>query len=219
MSTPTPAWWRVRLRSPVIRMGLGAIVFVLVGLSLNGNPYYLGLYTVGVLTYILAVSLNLLLGYAGLFALAQQALYGVGAYAIVIVGTRVGSLPWIVCLLVAVAVAAIAGLLLALPTARLRGDYLALATLAFAVGFQQLVSNWISVTGGSSGLVDVPTAHLFGHDIEPQTNASGAFNRGRWDDADEGVIVLAQGEIAAGTVWFTPFSLEAGAKDGCAGRR
>jgi ABC-type branched-subunit amino acid transport system ATPase component/ABC-type branched-subunit amino acid transport system permease subunit len=171
MSTATPAWWRVRLRSPVIRMGLGAIVFVLVGLSLNGNPYYLGLYTVGVLTYILAVSLNLLLGYAGLFALAQQALYGVGAYAIVIVGTRVGSLPWIVCLLVAVAVAAIAGLLLALPTARLRGDYLALATLAFAVGFQQLVSNWISVTGGSSGLVDVPTAHLFGHDIEPQTNA------------------------------------------------
>jgi len=52
--------------------------------------------------------------------------------------------------------------------------------------------------------------------VEPQTNASGAFNRGRWDDADEGVIVLAQGESAAGTVWFTPFSLKVGAKDGCA---
>ena len=47
--------------------------------------------------------------------------------------------------------------------------------------------------------------------VEPQTNASGAFNRGRWDDADEGIIVLAQGESAAGTVCFTPFSLEAGA--------
>jgi len=150
---------------------LGGIAFVLVGLSMNGDGYYLGLYTVGVFTYILAVSLNLLLGFAGLFALAQQALFGMGAYTIVIVGTRVGSLPWIVCLLIAMAVAAVGGLLLALPTARLRGDYLALATLAFAVGFQQLVSNWISVTGGSSGLVDVPTARLFGHDIEPQTDA------------------------------------------------
>jgi aldose 1-epimerase len=44
--------------------------------------------------------------------------------------------------------------------------------------------------------------------LEPQTNASGAFNRGRWDDPDEGVIVLAPGESAAGTVSFTPFELK-----------
>ncbi|QKD00539.1 aldose 1-epimerase [Mesorhizobium loti] len=44
--------------------------------------------------------------------------------------------------------------------------------------------------------------------VEPQTNASGAFNRGRWDDPEEGVIVLAPGESAAGTVTFTPFELE-----------
>jgi aldose 1-epimerase len=44
--------------------------------------------------------------------------------------------------------------------------------------------------------------------VEPQTNASGAFNRGRWDDPGEGVIVLAAGESAAGTVSFTPFALE-----------
>ncbi|WP_214470201.1 aldose 1-epimerase [Mesorhizobium sp. dw_380] len=43
--------------------------------------------------------------------------------------------------------------------------------------------------------------------VEPQTNASGAFNRGRWDDPDEGVIVLAPGESAAGKVAFTPFAL------------
>ncbi|WP_421915087.1 aldose 1-epimerase [Mesorhizobium sp.] len=44
--------------------------------------------------------------------------------------------------------------------------------------------------------------------VEPQTNASCAFNRGKWDDAEEGVIVLAPGESAAGTVLFTPFALE-----------
>lgn len=44
--------------------------------------------------------------------------------------------------------------------------------------------------------------------VEPQTNASGAFNRGRWDDPEEGVIVLGPGESAAGTVTFTPFALE-----------
>ncbi|QND67420.1 aldose 1-epimerase [Mesorhizobium loti] len=44
--------------------------------------------------------------------------------------------------------------------------------------------------------------------VEPQTNASGAFNRGRWDDPDEGVIVLASDESAAGTVSFMPFELE-----------
>ena len=159
------------LASPMVRMLLGAAVFVVVGLAMNGNSYYLGLLTVGTFTYILAVSLNLLLGYAGLFALAQQALYGVGAYLIVIVGTKVQSLPWIVCLLIAMLAAAVAGLLLALPTARLRGEYLALATLAFAVGFQQVVANWVSVTGGSSGLVDVPSVTLFGRTIEPQTES------------------------------------------------
>lgn len=45
--------------------------------------------------------------------------------------------------------------------------------------------------------------------VEPQTNASGAFNRGRWDDPEEGAIVLGPGESAAGTVWFLPFALEA----------
>ena len=45
--------------------------------------------------------------------------------------------------------------------------------------------------------------------VEPQTNASGAFNRDRWDDPEEGVIVLSAGESAAGTVTFTPFALRA----------
>ncbi|RUX00182.1 MAG: aldose 1-epimerase [Mesorhizobium sp.] len=44
--------------------------------------------------------------------------------------------------------------------------------------------------------------------VEPQTNASGAFNRGRWDDPEEGVIVLGPGERAAGAVSFMPFALQ-----------
>ncbi|MFZ0972351.1 MAG: branched-chain amino acid ABC transporter ATP-binding protein/permease [Solirubrobacteraceae bacterium] len=162
-----------RLRgSPVARgpvaQSLGLLLGIIVlGQFASGDPYWVGLITTGTILYILAASLNLVFGYAGLFALGQQGLYAVGAYVSVVVGIHVTSLPWIVDVLAGVVGAGLVGFVLALPTARLRAEYLALATIAFGAGIQALLVVWISVTGGPDGLPNVPEASLFGHGVLP----------------------------------------------------
>jgi branched-chain amino acid transport system permease protein len=157
----------VKLRGPVVE-SIGLLLGVVVlGQIASGDPYWVGLITTGTILYILAASLNLVFGYAGLFALGQQGLYAIGAYVTVIVGIHVTSLPWTVDVLAGVLGAALAGFLLALPTARLRGEYLALATIAFGAGVQALLTVWISVTGGPDGLPGAPEASLFGHGVQP----------------------------------------------------
>ncbi len=154
-------------RGPVAQ-SLGLLLGIIVlGQFASGDPYWVGLITTGTILYILAASLNLVFGYAGLFALGQQGLYAVGAYVSVVVGIHVTSLPWILDVLAGVAGAGLVGFLLALPTARLRGEYLALATIAFGAGIQALLTVWISVTGGPDGLPNVPEASLFGHGVLP----------------------------------------------------
>jgi branched-chain amino acid transport system permease protein len=155
------------VRGPV-GQSLGLLVaIVIVGQFASGDPYWVGLITTGTILYILAASLNLLFGYAGLFALGQQGLYAIGAYVSVIVGIHVAHLPWILDVLAAVLGAGLVGFLLALPTARLRGEFLALATIAFGSGIEALLTVWIKVTGGPDGLPDVPEASLFGHGVLP----------------------------------------------------
>ena len=68
---------------------------VILGQFASGDPYWVGLITTATILYILAASLNLLFGFAGLFALGQQGLYAVGAYLSTIIGIHLTSLPWI----------------------------------------------------------------------------------------------------------------------------
>jgi len=147
-------------------LGLLAGVVIL-GQLASGDPYWIGLFTTGAILYIVAASLDLLFGCAGLFSLGQQGLYAVGAYASVLVGVHVTSLPWIVDVLAAMAITAVIGFLLALPTARLRGEYLALATIAFGAGVQAALIDWTNFTGGPDGLSNVPYMSIFGHSVMP----------------------------------------------------
>lgn len=156
---------------PLVQAVALLIVVVVLGAAFANSAYWLGLITTATILYILAASLNLLFGYAGLFALGQQGLYAAGAYLSVIVGVHVSSLPWIVDVIAAVVGSGVIGFLLALPTSRLRGEYLALATIAFGVGVQALLIAWIGVTGGPDGLANVPEASLFGSAIVPGTQA------------------------------------------------
>ena len=100
---------------------------------------------------VLAIGLDLLLGWAGQFAFAHIAFFGVGAYGTVLLQTRLG-LPFIVALPAASLLASLIGMLLAFPAARLRAVYLALATFAFAEGAQWVFNSWDPVTGGADGL-------------------------------------------------------------------
>jgi branched-chain amino acid transport system permease protein len=99
------------------------------------------------------VSLDMLLGFAGQLALGQTALFAVGAYTSAVLSTKHGVSPGLAML--ASIGAAVAVAIATSPILRLRGFYFALATLALVLITQDVLSNWISVTGGASGFVGI----------------------------------------------------------------
>src|SRR5215475_87365 len=106
------------------------------------------------------LSLMVLAGYTGLVSLGHAAFLGIGAYAHVYFAQNLG-LPWIVALVLAIALTAAAGVVVGLPALRMTGVYLTIATLAFAVIIQEVFTRWEHVTGGLKGkAVDKPV--IFG---------------------------------------------------------
>lgn len=108
---------------------------------------------------ILGLSLNLLVGYAGLFSMATGALYGVGAYAFALTTTKMG-LPLPLTLLAAILVPAVVGAIVAIPSLRISGDYLVIASLGLQTLIVALLTNLDGLTGGPGGVYGIPTPHL-----------------------------------------------------------
>ena len=130
--------------------------YALLLLVLVAAPFLVSSYTVHILStmgiaVILALGLNLLMGYAGQVSLANAAFYGIGAYAVAILGNRYGVSFWIAVPAVGVMTAGI-GLVVGLPALRVSSHYLALATLAFVWTVQVVLIDWVSMTGGSPGM-------------------------------------------------------------------
>jgi branched-chain amino acid transport system permease protein len=126
------------------------------------NEYYLSICILGCLSAVIAVGLNLLMGYAGQISLGHAAFYGIGAYATAICTTRFG-LPIPVGMLAGVALATVVAWIVAAPTLRLRGHYLAMATLGFGIIVSIVFNEAVDLTGGPSGYVGIPRLALFGH--------------------------------------------------------
>ena len=125
------------------------------------NPYHLHTLIMAGIFAILALSLNLLLGYAGLLSLGHAAFFGIGAYASALLALRL-AWPFAAGFVAAVAVAGGSGYLTGRLAIRLRGAYFVLVTLSFA-GVVSLVSvNWLALTNGPLGLPGVPAAELLG---------------------------------------------------------
>jgi branched-chain amino acid transport system permease protein len=104
---------------------------------------------------LLAIGLDFVLGYAGQLNLGQSAFYGIGAYASTLLTMKLG-VPFWPSFLCAVLIAGFAGMLLSLFAVRLRGHYLAIASLGFAVITYQILLNWISLTEGPLGIYAIP---------------------------------------------------------------
>jgi branched-chain amino acid transport system permease protein len=136
------------------------LLIVAVALPFTGSRYYIDLGTL-VLTYImLGWGLNIVVGLAGLLDLGYVAFYAVGAYSYALLATTFGFGFWI-CLPFAGLCAAFAGLLLGFPVLRLRGDYLAIVTLAFGEIIRIVLINWVSLTNGPNGITGIPRPTLF----------------------------------------------------------
>ena len=107
------------------------------------------------LNVMLAIGLDFVLGYAGQLNLGQSGFYAIGAYASTLLITRLG-VPFWIAFVIAVVCSCIAGLALSLFAMRLRGHYLAIASLGFAVIIYQVLVNWISLTQGPLGIYAIP---------------------------------------------------------------
>ncbi len=103
---------------------------------------------------ILTISLNLAVGFTGLLNLGHIGFFGIGAYTSALLA--VAGVPIWLSMLTGALLAGVAGLLLALPTTRLKGDYLALATLGFAFIMGSVARNWTDVTRGALGIPGIP---------------------------------------------------------------
>ena len=138
------------------------------------NRYILDL-GILVLTYImLGWGLNIVVGLAGLLDLGYVAFYAVGAYAYALLAQNFSLSFWI-CLPLAGILAAFWGVMLGFPVLRLRGDYLAIVTLAFGEIIRIVIINWQSFTNGPNGISGIPRPSFFGLPFNDGESGFAAF--------------------------------------------
>ncbi len=138
------------------------LIFAVVMPFLPGLPTAYVDLGVLILTYVmLGWGLNIVVGLAGLLDLGYVAFYAVGAYSFGLLSTNFGLGFW-ACLPLAGILAALWGVFLGFPVLRLRGDYLAIVTLAFGEIIRLVITNWVALTGGPNGITDIPHPSLFG---------------------------------------------------------
>ncbi|MDA8870474.1 high-affinity branched-chain amino acid ABC transporter permease LivM [Rhizobiaceae bacterium] len=128
-----------------------------------------------ILTYVmLGWGLNIVVGLAGLLDLGYVAFYAVGAYSYALLAQNFGLSFWI-CLPLAGILAGFWGIILGFPVLRLRGDYLAIVTLAFGEVIRVVLLNWYEVTNGPDGISRIPRPSFFGLEFERGENGFAAF--------------------------------------------
>ncbi len=116
----------------------------------------------------MSIGQNLITGYTGMLSLCGAGFFAIGSYATAILTTKLGWSFWAT-LPVAAVLCALMGVLIGLPTLRLKGDYLAIATLGFAEIVRNIINNWDSLTNGPNGIQRIPMITLFGRAISPYT--------------------------------------------------
>ncbi|HEX2020499.1 MAG TPA: high-affinity branched-chain amino acid ABC transporter permease LivM [Aurantimonas sp.] len=182
---PVTGWFKRTRRAGAAPVPLGKIVggvllvvalvlpFLLDAFLPSQNRYLIDL-AILILTYVmLGWGLNIVVGLAGLLDLGYVAFYAVGAYSFALLALNFDLGFW-VCLPMAGLFAALWGVMLGFPVLRLRGDYLAIVTLAFGEIIRVVLLNWYEFTGGPNGLLGIPKPTLFGLE----------FNRGEGSFSD-----------------------------------
>lgn len=147
-----------RRHAPAIGMVLAAVLVLALPLAVT-DRYLLKVFMFVGLNVIVVAGMALLFGYAGQVSLGHAAFVGIGAYACGFLASK-GGWPWPAAVAAAVALSAAGGLALALPSLRLRGHYLAMATLGFSVIANIAFVEAKGITGGNDGLSGIPVPVL-----------------------------------------------------------
>ena len=140
--------------------------WIVASIILIALPLFLGKYSIFLLSMLavyalVSLGLNLLMGYTGQIAAGHAGFLALGAYFTAIIGENLQWLPCPVILLLAGMFTGIIGFLLGIPILRLKGFYIAMATLAFGVVVSEVILQWSSLTNGDNGL-NVPIATIAG---------------------------------------------------------
>jgi len=141
----------VRLRWKPIALVVLLVLLAVYPFLVGKSNYYMTLFAMMCIYAIAAMALNLLTGFGGQVSVGHAGFLAVGGYAAAILSTKVG-MPFILALLLAGVVTGLIGLLIGLPAVRLRGHFLAVATLGFGLSIPQIALNWDDLTGGYSGI-------------------------------------------------------------------
>jgi len=149
--------------------GLAFAVAVAVPIVFYDNRYVVDTATTVLIYVLLGWGLNVVVGLAGLLDLGYVAFYAAGAYTYAVLATEFGVSFWL-CLPLAMAVAAVLGIILGYPVLRLRGDYLAIVTLGFGEIIRLILLNWTTLTGGPNGIASIPRPTLFGLTFSPSSS-------------------------------------------------
>jgi branched-chain amino acid transport system permease protein len=144
-------------------LGWAGLAIGLLAPFVIATPYAMNVMTSAVIFVMLAVGLNIVVGYCGLLDLGYAAFFAVGAYTSGVLSTELG-LPLLATVPAVILVTVIAGVVIGGPTLRLRSDYLAIVTLGFGE-IIRIVANNLDITGGPSGIYGIPG--LFGGSTDP----------------------------------------------------
>jgi branched-chain amino acid transport system permease protein len=142
-----------RRRGSPLRTGIAAVAAAVLVLAvpLLADTYYLSVLLQGAIYAIPVLGLYFITGLTGQLSLAEGAFFAIGAYVAGILSTRFG-VPFPLTVLAAILVGILAGLVLGLPTLKLTGHYLALATIGFTIIIQIVLTEWAPVTRGADGI-------------------------------------------------------------------
>ena len=154
-----------RHKTPVLLALL--TIAVLLPFTTN-NVYILRIATLCAINIVLGLSYNLVHGFMGQMSFATAAFWGIGAYTGAILITRFQS-PSIIAMLVSMVVAGFFGWLVALPSLRLKGYYLSIVTMGFCEIVRLVEMNWMQLTRGPLGIMNIPGFSIFGYDLSSET--------------------------------------------------
>ena len=158
--------WRGAVAKWFIPSAIGFFVayplIIYFAIGIDGGQKWIDNFGIQILIYVmLGWGLNIVVGLAGLLDLGYVAFYAVGAYSYALLAKTFGLSFWILLPLAGV-LSSFWGILLGFPVLRLRGDYLAIVTLAFGEIIRLILINWVALTNGYAGIISIPRPTFFG---------------------------------------------------------
>ena len=149
---------------PITVFALFILVFPWTARQIPAIEHYPDIMVFAGIYCLITMGLSLLMGYAGQISIGHAAFFGIGAYISAILTTNYGMNPW-ACMVIGMAVTSVVAALVGTPSLKLKGHYLAMATLAFGIIIFIIFNEEIEWTGGPDGMSGIPGLTLFGFEF------------------------------------------------------